>query len=340
MDNGRHSEDEEQPPASIHEQQGSDQLLQGDLDPGNEGTSIVFPLEDDDLQAGLLKSYKNVSEEDQDKPRAIITAKDLPRLCYFHVRFSTAHYGSFRAQPEEPLKWACRIVLDFSFQQLSSWRFESAEIELEFEDAANVVLHGVKRSEDAIVDTTHQPRVLAFEPQYFSGPVSFAEGTRNDSLQVNVSPPGGIAGLSGGVSATKPYHMKECFKMHGVLRDNPPSRIVWTMAENKLTKEGIRREVSTALIVSYTPGHKFAARVRVRANLWMGFLRPVCGKKDEPIFFNPDKMRLKGQVRSFSKPAGQQAEGVKTVPGVEDEVFDRASLRALTRLSSFGGEFL
>jgi len=49
MENARHTEDEEQPQESIHEQQGSDQLLQGDLDPGNEGTSIVIPLEDDDL---------------------------------------------------------------------------------------------------------------------------------------------------------------------------------------------------------------------------------------------------------------------------------------------------
>ena len=313
----------------------------------SEKTSITIPLEDDDLQAGLLKSYKNEGEEEKDMPRAIITAKDLPNLCYFHVHFSTGECGNFRTQPKEPLKPACRVVLDFSFQQLSSWRFEKAEIEVEFEDAANVILDGADTSEDAIVDTTHQPRILAFEPQYYAGPVSFAEGTTNPNIQANISPPGGIFGLSVGNGATKPFHLKESFKIHGVLRDNPPSRIVWTVSENKLTKEGIRREFSTALIVSYTPGHKFAARVRVRANLWMGFLRPVCGKKDDPIFFNPEKMRSKEVDRSdgeTSITAGTaqlvEVGESKPVSVVEGEIFDRAGLRELTRLTSLGGEFL
>ena len=84
--------------------------------------------------------------------------------------------------------------------------------------------------------------------------------------------------------------------MHSIIRDNPPSRILWMVTENKLIREGIRREFSAVLIISYTLGHKFAVRVRVRVNLWIGFLRLVCGKKDEPIFFNLEKMNLKGHV--------------------------------------------
>jgi hypothetical protein len=245
----------------------------------------------------------------------------------------------FRTLPDEPLQHACRIVLDFSFQQLSSSRFESAEVEVEFEDAANV-LEGAELPEDAIVDTTYQPRILAFEPQIFSGPVSFAEGTTNLSVQASLPPRSGIANLSASLGKTKPYHVKKAFKIHGAVRDNPPSRVVWTMRENELTKEGIREEVSTALIVSYTPGHKFAARVRVRAILWMGFLRPVCGKKDEPIFFNPEKMRKRLPIHSESVLSGQEENNAMTVPGVEDELLDRTSLKVLTRLSSLGGEFL
>ena len=287
---------------------------------------IETALAHDDLRSGQLGThiYRNFAEAHQAEPRDLVTAAQLKNVYYFHARYHYARYGTYTGQP------ACLVILDLSFQQYSNFRFKSAEIEMEFEDADNVGLN----PHEVDIDTTFQPRVLAFEPQDFSGPVTSVEGNNTVKLDVPIQVPGGFVGITPGVSRSKDFVRDGWFKIHGVVKEDPPSMIHWTIREDKIRKNGIRSEVSVATIVSYFPGHRFAARVRVAADVFFPFLRPMCGKKDDPIYFDPARMRDKPSLRV------KGVEDSSLVPGLNLGVLDHLPLKKFTRIDASGGSFL
>jgi hypothetical protein len=185
----------------------------------------------------------------------------------------------------------------------------------------------------------HQPRTLAFQPQEYYRPVHSTKGFSAIQASISLSPPGGIASVTPTVTKQTPFVREGYFKAHGVLRDNPPSRLHLTLDENELTSGGIRPELSIALIVSYTPGRRFAARIRVRVDLFMKILGPMCGEKDDPIYFDPNAMRKKDLPRSDVHTESPSTESV-LVPGVKDEELDDVDLKHLTRLGLHGGVFM
>lgn len=291
----------------------------------DEALDITVPIIEDDLRAGQLGTqiYRSLAEH-QATPRSLITAASKKDAYYFQVRFHYAQYGTYQG------KDACLIVLRLSFQQHGSSRYKSAELEVEFEDAVNVGINPF----DNDIDTTYQPRVLAYEPVLFEGPVTGAIGSTSVKLDVPLSVPGGIVGITPGISYTKGSVYEGKFRIHGVVKEDPPSLIHWTMREDKIKKNGIRPELSVPIIVSYTPGRRFAARVRFKADLYMTLLRPVCGMKDDPIFFDPDYM--KSALRNGQTAATGHH---PTVPGSKVDNLDSIQLRDLTRLTNIGGVF-
>lgn len=308
-----------------------------------ESLDLDVALIPDDLRAGQLGTaiFRNMTVAEQSSPRELVTAKEL-RHFYFHVRFQSARYGTFARKP------ACLIVLDFSFQKSGSTmsRFQHAEIDVEFEDGVTVTSnpHGddiEDEEEDEERDALkHQPRVLSFEPRNYQGPVASGQGHTMLGAQISLSPPGGIVSLTPSISKQTPFVKEGYFKAHGTVRDNPPSRVHLSMDENEMTHGGIRAEMSLAMIVNYTPGRKFAARVRVKCDLYLRLLRPMCGEKDEPIWFDPQRMRRKGAANSQTKViVGEGERARRTVPGVESEELEAVDLKNLTRLGVIGGIF-
>ncbi|KAH8817335.1 hypothetical protein F5884DRAFT_248124 [Xylogone sp. PMI_703] len=265
-------------------------------DDDDQSTIFSFPLELDELRSGQLGShvYKNFNES---HPRELITAKRSSAY-YFHARCRCHSYGLFYKDHEDPIQGgpnpdpkdlvpAALIVLDLSFQRRASddTRFKMAEIEFEFYDAATVLLNHHERSD--VFEDQYVPTVLHFEPRHFEGPVVSALGETKKGLSLSVSDPTNTVSLSPSISQTTPFAL-EGFSVHGVKENDPPSKIHWVIREDKLTKAGIRAEMSVAVIVGYTPGRKFAARVRIKADVAspLVFVKPVAGAKDDPLYFD------------------------------------------------------
>ena len=218
-------------------------------DASDESILFSFPLEDDDLRSGQLghHAYKNFNESN---PRGLVTARREAGY-YFHARCRRPIYGLYNDESQDQLcssvsaldapkhAPAALIVLDFSFQQRASSgsRFKMAEIELEFYDAATVLLN--PHESGAEIDNIHVPRVVQFEPQHFEGPVASTVGQQSHTLGMSVSDPMGVLSINPSISRTTPFVLQS-FMVHGVLENEPPSRIHWVIREDKLKKDGIR----------------------------------------------------------------------------------------------------
>lgn len=170
--------------------------------------------------------------------------------------------------------------------------------------------------------------VLAYESVLHQGPATETRGSTKVKLDLPISSPGVIVGVTPGISYNKGTVFEGMFQIHGVLKEDPPSLVHYVMREDKIKKNGIHPEFSVAMIVSHTPGRRFAARVRFKADLLMVFLRPVCGIKDDPIFFDPDVMKS-DRTKSQAAAQGQQP----VVPGTKVDDLDLVDLKELTGLS-------
>ena len=274
--------------------------------------------------------YVNETEAQLSSPRSTITAREL-----HHFRFQAryrggARFGTFDQKP------ACLIILDFSFQKFGSTpcRYKHARIDVAFEDA-KVALAEMQDPQEFEECMAHNPRVLAFEPHDYHGPGTSGTGSSTIGGSVSLSAPGGIFGVSLNPSHTTPFAREGYAQVHGVPTDED-SRIVFSVDENSMSGDGIRSEWSAAMIVQYTPGRRFAARVRIKAHIFLRVTNPVCGAKDDPVFFDRDYMRGAGKA----KTAGSDQQGNTTVPSVQDQALDGFDLKAETKLGAWGGSFL
>lgn len=264
----------------------------------NQSTNFSFPLEDDDLRSGQLGShaYRNFNESHKSSPRELITGKKTSAY-YFHAK-CRYQYGMFKNSSKEPFQGAVTdlnsknstpaalIMLDCSFQERApaGSRFKMAEVELEFYDATSVLLN----PHESDIDEQYVPTVLQFEPHHFQGPVVSALGQTGKQIGISLSDPTNTFSINPSISRTTPFMVEGPFRIHGVVENDPPSKIHWVIREDKLKRNGIRPEISLAAIVSYTPGRRFAARVRIKADVAFPFVRPVAGAKDDPLYFEPE----------------------------------------------------
>ncbi|KAK5118453.1 hypothetical protein LTR62_002967 [Meristemomyces frigidus] len=307
---------------------------------GDEVLEIKTPLVGDDLPAGQLGThiYRNPPEH-QNLPRDLITAAEKKNAYYQQVRFHRAKYGKYNGLD------ACLIVFKLSFQTLrSTLRFKSAELEVEFDDAANLGLNPY----EVDLDTTFRPRVLRHEPGYFKGPVSEVQGSSTVKLDIPIQAPGGIVGITPGISRSRDTLRESAFEVHGVVKEDPPSLVHWVMREDGIKDNGIRPELAVAIIVQYFPPRRFFARVRFKADLFMTslrpadllstFVKPVCGLKDDPVFFDPEYMQS-GQSSTGATAIVPNSAPYATVPGLEAQGLDDEDLQKLTKIKDIGGQF-
>lgn len=122
--------------------------------------------------------------------------------------------------------------------------------------------------------------------------------------------------------------------MHGMTLDEE-TRLKLAIDENPMSEDGIRSEWSAAIILKYHPRRKFAARIQIRAHLYLRLLNPVCGEKDDPIFFDPDKMQIQSVSGQDQKSSQSTSTPAGTIAKLDDE-----DLQDLTRLKNWGGSFL
>ena len=306
--------------------------------------TLELPLIYDELKGQQLGSteYRNTTKQEHE-PRESISAYESRRF-FFQIQYAQARYGTYKSHP------ACLIVLNLSFQKKVALgfatRFQMAEVDIQFRDApvpSTLETADPNDSDEDEGDADLQPTIQNFEPRLFVGPASIEKGTSSFSSQLMFAPHTESLKLGGSLSFSRPFVKEGSFTAHGTVRDNPPSRLRLTLSENTLTKSGIREEVSVAVIVKYVPGRRFSALITVRADVTGRLTMPVCGEKDEPVYFDPEYMikAEKKLAEQISKSSDPQEGEIKQVSGVsEPNLEDVELLQQLTRLGQYGGYFV
>ena len=240
-------------------------------------------LEDDDLRSRQLGGSQigRNKEQHMDAPRGDVTAIQTGSF-NVGVRCQRPRYGLAKNNDGEDVP-AALIRLDLSFQQLSSSRFRRAQVEIEFEDASTLELN----AHEVQISSAYQPTILRFAPRLYQGPITQVTGHRSRELGMSISDPSQVVGVRAKLADTTPTVKEGSFIIHGMPKRDA-SEIHWSLREDKIKKTGLFPEVSVGVLVSCTQGRKFAARVRLTADIWaLNFLKLVAGKKDDPLFFTP-----------------------------------------------------
>jgi len=283
------------------------------------GGNLVFtiPLKYDELEADQLgfspfapQRTQNTHDSHQSTPRPLATERKVEGKFYFHVKCQPPRYGIYTN--ENGRKLAALVVMDLEFQSRGGSRFKKADLSIEFEDAATITLN----PHETDIDSSIQPYIVKFEPEAFSLPkYKPTAGETKLRLGVSVSDPSNTVSAGMGVERTVPFIVNQPCSIHGALESEPPSRAYWVFREDKQSTEGILSKFSVVMVVAYTPGRKFGALVEVKAHVWFNELFPVCGSKDDPLWFLP--------------------------PAEEDcvEELQNVDLRELTRLKEIGGKW-
>ena len=264
------------------------------------------------------QTYHNTTEAERTGPRELVTAKETTRKhFYLHVRCQQPKFGTYDGQP------ACLLVFDHAFRtSLTKSRFKHARIEILFEDAAMTSLDPDDDADaDALAEAMkYQPRVLAFEPHKFQSKVDIRDGSKGVHADVSITYPGIPVTPSVGRSSETPFIKEGVATIHGLLHDKAGARTSWTVDENDLRKSFVFSDFSTPIIVNYTKGRKFAARVEVAAKIEWRPVQLLAGKRDDPLYFDPEKLH--------------------TVAESETSDFKLIPLRSLCRLDGYHGTFM
>ncbi|MCJ1329535.1 hypothetical protein MMC10_006215 [Thelotrema lepadinum] len=247
-----------------------------------EEVNFSILLEDDDLRSRQLGSSQigRNKEQHMDAPRQEVTAIETGSF-NVSVRCQRPRYGLAKNDKGEDVL-ATLIRFDLSFQQLSK-RLRRAEVEIEFEDASTLDLN----AHEVQISSVDEPTILRIAPRLYQGTITQVIGHRSRELGMSISDPSQVAGVRAKLADTTPTVKEGSFTIHGRVKRSPASEVHWVLREDKIKKTGLFPEVSVGILVSCTPGRKFAARVRVTADIWLNFLKLVAGKKDDPLFFTP-----------------------------------------------------
>ncbi|KAF2464997.1 uncharacterized protein BDR25DRAFT_360901 [Lindgomyces ingoldianus] len=233
--------------------------------------------------------FLNTAEAHKYSPRDLVTERELlAGRFYLQVRCQRPKFGVYQDRP------ACLIILDHAFQNANTKsRFKSAQISIFFEDASVIYLDPNDDDNDDAFEAArpHRPKVLEFQPMnYMRHAPSTPTAKGSITATLGISSAGLVPGipvpeLSAEVEAKRPFVKEGFHSITGVTKGASQNLLSFALAENTLSKSGVIPRLSTPVIVSYTPGRKFAARVKVQAVLEGRFTGLVQGKKDDPLMF-------------------------------------------------------
>ena len=258
-----------------------------------EAVEFSIKLEDDELRSRQLGRFQAIRNDQrhQDQPREDVTRLQASSV-YVGVRCLPPRYGSAKNNRNPPEDVSATLIgLDLTFQKLRDSRLRHATVEIEVEDAETIS----QNAHELQIDQTWQPRILRFAPHYYQGEITQAVGHTSGQMGISASDPSQTVKVNGTYTTTTPVLDRGHLSIQGARLSSSEAR--WTLSENKITKSGMPPEVLLGLLVSCTPGRKFAAIVRITANIkgFLGLTRPVAGEKDDPLFFTPPRDNIMPQ---------------------------------------------
>ena len=289
----------------------------------------TFELQFDGLKANQLRTTLYRNEIHDSDTRTDVTGRDGHLLwggtytIHIACRKQKLRFGTFEGKP------ACLIVFDMVFTtSLTRSVYKSAMVQIALDDCerANLMLKGVE--EDDLLDEVNnaRPRILRFQPSMFVGDRDRRENPGHFSGKIGAEGLGGFASV--GVAAQKDIVHKSIKegsdKIAGVLKIKD-SLLQISINDNKLVDRGMIENFSVPIIVAYNPCRSFQARIRVEADLeWHAWVKPILGRKDDPVLFHPQKL---------------QNEKIKAGESVDVDMNTEVDLEHLTRLKQYGGVF-
>jgi hypothetical protein len=248
-----------------------------------------------DETAPLLR----IKNEDRTN-RSLVTQETIGRTGY-SVYLRHVQYGTYQS------KHACLVAFDISFRfpSRAGSRFTYAEVDITFEKALDVTKPAL-RSTDASLD----PVVANFAPKQILGTVSDRENKKTLELEVPLvfDTPFGSTGITAKMARETTVTEHGQLEVHGSLaqddeHDNGANSVVWDLAENPISKDGILRAFRGAVLIFCRPGD----------SIWLhGTAKPVVSfsldprrlvtkklvrVKDEPIYL--DGKRTMGNPACF-----------------------------------------
>ena len=289
----------------------------------------AFELQFDGLKANQLRTTFYRNDIHNTDTRTDVTGRDGHLLwggtytIHIACRKQKLRFGTFEGKP------ACLIVFDVVFTtSLTRSVYKSAMIQIALDDCERAILIRKGVEEDDLPDqiNTARPRVLRFQPSMFVGDRDRRENPGHFSGKIGAEGVGGFA--SAGLAVQKDVVHKSIKegsdKIAGILKVKD-SMLQLSISDNRLVDRGMIENFSIPIIVAYNPFRTFQARIRVEADLeWHAWLKPVLGRKDDPVLFHPQKLR---------------DEKIKGGASVDADLDTTVDLEYLTRLGQYGGVF-
>ena len=254
-------------------------------------------LDEDQLAEGQLgakkRPTKNRTPEHEYSPRQLVTEKEsLNRHYYLQVKCRRPVFGTFKSPETQKEGPACLIIFTAAFLSFGSRNIETAKITISFEDGVIASLDAnsgadLEAMEEALA---FQPEVLDFEPRHWWGLEEILTSDANLKGKVKLPTFSSGPGSSLSFRRTEPILQKGRSSIHGVIVGENSSEVKLSLGQNPVTHSGIVPEFSIPIVISYTPGRAFAARIQVSAKSGMPFGSISTGKLDDPLKIDPDKL--------------------------------------------------
>ena len=268
-----------------------------EFDDDQDEIELTVSLKEDEIAEEQLSSkapkyYQNSTLESQYSPRDLVTEKEESFFGQFHIQMKCRRpvFGKFQNEQTVDEVPACLVIFTAAFaSKMTSRKFQYAKVVVSFEDG---VLAGLDLDDDANDEVVaaampYQPRVLAFEPEQWWGPVEVQEG--EITYEANLTPNSQVSNQGVGLSLrySQPTLMKERSEIQGL---ETSSKICWSLKQNFVTNSGVVPQFSMPIIVQYTPGRPFVARVQISAKAPWRPGKIVTGDLDDPLRFDPERL--------------------------------------------------
>lgn len=254
----------------------------GPLDQDQDLTrTISFSLDTTSAVPSLGPSRTPNTQEELSIPRETIA--DVIGSSRLHAELvRPIRLGTYNKQP------AVLLCFHFSFQRLSeSWftRVRAATITIEFLDAPWDASKGTN------------PSVADFYPVDYNGSTSYGQVVKSTNATLKVAPLSGGPSLGTGYSHEVTVPLESELHVHGVRTGRPSkNKVVWTVGEDQLKRDGVPREMWMPIIVTSKQPRRFSAKVTVSAHYaiirgQLANMVPMIGKMDEPLYFDPAALK-------------------------------------------------
>ena len=217
----------------------------------------------------------------------------------------------------------CLIVLDVNFKPKSytgALRFRDAVVTVTLHSGkADNVVSDNEASTQLPADSTKEPRIVKWHPEFLEGPAKNTLESYNISLDTSSIPPAFGApsiGPNPGYSMSRERPKRRI--IHGTIEDEEQRILEWKLEENKSAGDGIPPSCKFAFVTLLNKAVGFSVLLGIRAITVAGL--PVVGKNTGAIYFPPGEPLDSLAIDATTENLWSTAIKDLVVAGAENEI--------------------